>query len=146
MNVICKDSHPPTRVDRRKTQAAGRGILNLSLRLRRDAQPYPCRFVKIDRESALKWSNDEVIARWMAIYKPSPIVIRHLDGLKQTKAEQKVVAEEIDKWRHRLCDVSWLMHNLNESNARQANEEDECSGKSGMGGLKSRPCWMMQPC
>jgi hypothetical protein len=36
-----------------------------------------------------------------------------------------VVAVEIDKWRHRLYDVSWFMRNLNESIARQANEEDE---------------------
>jgi putative transposase len=50
--------------------------------------------LKIDRESALKWSDDEVIARWMVLYKPSSIVSRHLDGLRLTKAELKVVAEE----------------------------------------------------
>jgi hypothetical protein len=85
--------------------------------------------LEIDRESALKWSDDEVIACWMALYKPSPIVSRHLDGLKLTKVELKVVAEEVDKWRHHLYDVSWFMRNLNESIARRANEEDECIGK-----------------
>jgi putative transposase len=94
--------------------------------------------LKIDRESALKWSDDEVIARWMVLYKPSPIVSRHLDGLRLTKAELKVVAEEIDKWRHRLYDVSWFMRNLNESIARQANEEDECTGKFWEGRFKSQ--------
>jgi hypothetical protein len=33
-----------------------------------------------------------------------------------------VVAEDIEKWRHRLYDVSWFMRNLNESIARQANQ------------------------
>jgi putative transposase len=77
----------------------------------------------------LKWSDDEVIARWTVLYKPSPIVSRHLGGHNLTKPERKVVAEEIEKWRHRLYDVSWFMRNLNESIARKANEEDECTGK-----------------
>jgi hypothetical protein len=45
-----------------------------------------------------------------------------------TKAELDVVAEDVEKWRHRLYDISWFMRNLNESIARQANEEDGCSG------------------
>ena len=49
-----------------------------------------------------------------------------------------MVAEETKKWRHRLYDVSWFMRNLNESIARQANEEDECSGKFWEGRFKSQ--------
>jgi REP element-mobilizing transposase RayT len=94
--------------------------------------------LKIDRESALKWSDDEVIIRWTTRYKPSPIVSRYLDGIKLSKAEQDVVAEDIEKWRHRLYDISWFMRNLNESIAREANEEDECTGKFWEGRFKSQ--------
>ncbi|MET0110589.1 MAG: alpha-amylase family glycosyl hydrolase [Candidatus Thiodiazotropha sp.] len=85
--------------------------------------------LKIDRETALKWCDDEVIARWTKLYKPSPIVSRYLNGIKLSKAELDVVTEDIRKWRHRLYDVSWFMRNLNESIARQANAEDNCTGK-----------------
>jgi REP element-mobilizing transposase RayT len=85
--------------------------------------------LKIDRESALKWNNDEVITRWTSLYKPSPMVSRYLDGIKLSKVERDVVADDIEKWRHRLYDISWFMRNLNESIARQANAEDNCTGK-----------------
>jgi hypothetical protein len=94
--------------------------------------------LKIDRESALKWSDDEVISRWTSLYKPSPIVSRYLNGIKLSKAERDVVAEDIEKWRHRLYDISWFMRNLNESIARQANEEDDCTGKFWEGRFKSQ--------
>jgi hypothetical protein len=85
--------------------------------------------LKIDRESALKLRDDEVIDRWTNLYKPSPMVSRYLNGIKLSKAEQDVVDEDIEKWRHRLYDISWFMRNLNESIARQANEEDSCTGR-----------------
>ncbi len=94
--------------------------------------------VKIDREAALKWRDDEVIARWTKLYKPSPIVDRYLSGIQLSKAELAVVAEDIEKWRHRLYDVSWFMRNLNESIAREANEEDKCTGRFWEGRFKSQ--------
>ncbi|MCU7805638.1 MAG: transposase [Candidatus Thiodiazotropha sp. (ex Lucinoma borealis)] len=94
--------------------------------------------LKIDREAALNWCADEVISRWTRLYKPSPIVDRYLNGIKLTKAELDVVAEDIEKWRHRLYDVSWFMRNLNESIAREANEEDNCTGKFWEGRFKSQ--------
>ncbi|MEJ2621013.1 MAG: hypothetical protein P8163_12325 [Candidatus Thiodiazotropha sp.] len=84
--------------------------------------------LKVDRETALKWSVDEVISRWTKLYKSSPIVDRYLSGMKLTKAELEVVDEDAEKWRHRLYDISWFMRNLNESIARQANQEDGCTG------------------
>jgi REP element-mobilizing transposase RayT len=94
--------------------------------------------VKIDQQRALAWSDEEVITRWTALYKPSPIVARHLDGIKLTKAEQSVVEEDIEKWRHRLYDISWFMRNMNETIARRANEEDDCSGRFWEGRFKSQ--------
>jgi REP element-mobilizing transposase RayT len=94
--------------------------------------------LKIDRDTALEWQDDEVISRWTKLYKPSPIVDRYLHGIKLTKAEMNVVAEDVEKWRHRLYDVSWFMRNLNESIARQANEEDNCTGRFWEGRFKSQ--------
>ncbi|MCU7849527.1 MAG: transposase [Candidatus Thiodiazotropha sp. (ex Lucinoma kastoroae)] len=94
--------------------------------------------LKVDREAALKWCDEEVISRWTNLYKPSPIINRYLNGIKQSKAELDVVAEAIEKWRHRLYDISWLMRNLNESIARQANKEDNCTGKFWEGRFKSQ--------
>ncbi len=94
--------------------------------------------LKVDRETALNWCDDEVISRWTKLYKPSPIVDRYLNGVKLTKAELDVVAEDIEKWRHRLYDISWFMRNLNEGIAREANEEDGCTGKFWEGRFKSQ--------
>jgi hypothetical protein len=94
--------------------------------------------LRVDRESALDWCSDEVISRWTKLYKPSPIAERYLNGIELTKAELDVVAEEVEKWRHRLYDISWFMRNINEGIARQANEEDGCTGKFWEGRFKSQ--------
>jgi hypothetical protein len=94
--------------------------------------------LKVDQETALKWSVDEVISRWTKLYKPSPIVDRYLSGMKLTKAELEVVDEDAEKWRQRLYDISWFMRNLNESIARQANQEDGCTGSFWEGRFKSQ--------
>ncbi|MES9851979.1 MAG: alpha-amylase family glycosyl hydrolase [Candidatus Thiodiazotropha sp. L084R] len=94
--------------------------------------------VKVDQSSALAWSNDEVISRWTSLYHPSPIVARYLEGIKLSKAEKRVVSEDIEKWRHRLYDISWFMRNLNETIARRANEEDGCTGRFWEGRFKSQ--------
>jgi hypothetical protein len=94
--------------------------------------------VKVDQQEALAWSHDEATNRWTALYKPSPIVDRYLNGIKLTKAEKSVVEEDIEKWRHRLYDISWFMRNLNETIARRANEEDGCRGRFWEGRFKSQ--------
>ena len=94
--------------------------------------------VKIDQQQALAWSRKEVITRWTNLYKPSPMVTRFLDGLKLSKSEMNVVEEDVEKWRHRLYDVSWFMRNLNETIARRANEEDDCTGRFWEGRFKSQ--------
>jgi hypothetical protein len=69
------------------------------------------------------------IPHWAELYKPSLIVDRYLNGIKLAKAELAVFAKDIENWQHRLYDVSWIKCNLNESIARQANENDNCTGK-----------------
>ncbi|MCU7924538.1 MAG: transposase, partial [Candidatus Thiodiazotropha sp. (ex Dulcina madagascariensis)] len=94
--------------------------------------------VRIDKPRALAWTDEAVIAHWTALYKPTPLVARRLAGIKLTAAEQTVVSNDIEKWRHRLYDISWFMRNLNETIARRANAEDGCTGRFWEGRFKSQ--------
>ncbi|MBQ4909705.1 transposase [Pseudoalteromonas luteoviolacea] len=74
--------------------------------------------VKVNRQQALGWPDNEVISRWYKLSKGSPIIDKQRNG----EAEQLLVSELIEKWRSRLYDISWFMKNLNEYIAKEANK------------------------
>jgi REP element-mobilizing transposase RayT len=82
----------------------------------------------VDRDEANSWDDREVIERWHQLFSGHPFTHRYLAGDTLLKVEQKVVSELVTLWRSRLMDISWYMRCLNESIARQANEEDNCTG------------------
>ncbi|ESP94276.1 hypothetical protein N483_26345 [Pseudoalteromonas luteoviolacea NCIMB 1944] len=94
--------------------------------------------VKVNRQEAINWSDDEVITRWYRLYKGSPVIDRYLQEQVLSDAEQSLVSELITKWRARLYDISWYMKNLNEYIAKKANKEDDCTGKYWEGRYKSQ--------
>lgn len=92
----------------------------------------------VDREQALSWSDSEVAIRWRELFAGHPLVEQFLQGSALSQAEQRLVLELIAIWRERLMDISWYMRCLNESIARQANQEDGCSGRFWEGRFKSQ--------
>jgi len=91
----------------------------------------------VDQRRAQAWTTDEVIERWTKIFSQPLIVERMQEGLG-TAAEREVASSIVERWRRRLCDVSWYMRCLNEHLARRANAEDECTGRFWEGRFRSQ--------
>ncbi len=87
--------------------------------------------LRIDREAAMGWSDDEVLERYKRLFKHAEAQLALL-GNKQR-------AERLAVWRARLWDLSWMMRSLNEHIARRANKEDGCTGRFWEGRFKSQP-------
>lgn len=94
--------------------------------------------VNVDRQQALEWSDNEVIERWYQLYNGHILVDRYLNGEQLDKPSLLFFNETIAQWRERLYDISWYMKNLNEYIAREANKEDNCTGKYWEGRYKSQ--------
>jgi len=92
----------------------------------------------VDNDLALNWSFDEVIHQWHQLFKGCVLSQRYLKGENLGQAELKVLTDVVEQWRKRLMDISWFMRCLNESIARQANEEDNCTGRFWEGRFKSQ--------
>jgi len=91
----------------------------------------------VDAESATNWSFDEVIKRWHRLFFGNLLSQRYLSGELLGKAQMAALYKTVATWRQRLTDISWFMRVLNESIARKANAEDNCSGR--LGGLVQVP-------
>ncbi|WP_444934004.1 nitrogen fixation protein NifB [Microbulbifer sp. JTAC008] len=83
-------------------------------------------------------SDDKVITRWQKLFKASSLVQRYIQGDTLDHAEVNRLKEVAFLWRELLMNISWLMRCLNESIARQANAEDNCTGCFWEGRFKSQ--------
>ena len=84
--------------------------------------------LRVDRERATGWSDEEVVQRWMALSRRSRRKNRKR-AESPSRAQLEALAPKISVWRERLYDISWFMRMLNEYIARRANQEDNCKGR-----------------
>ncbi|MCU7944722.1 MAG: transposase [Candidatus Thiodiazotropha sp. (ex Cardiolucina cf. quadrata)] len=92
----------------------------------------------IDAEIAAGWSEQAIIERWERLFSLPVLVQRYRAMEAISKAEHDVISELVTNWRKRLHDISWFMRCLNEPIARQANQEDGCTGRYWEGRYKSQ--------
>jgi len=92
----------------------------------------------INASQAKNLSAQEVIERWHQLFKGNLLSQRYCRGDTLLKAEQVVLDGIIEVWRQRLQDISWFMRLINEGIARQANKEDQCTGRFWEGRFKSQ--------
>jgi hypothetical protein len=85
--------------------------------------------VKIDAATCESWSFDEVIQRWLCIHKGPFLIQKYQKGDAISVAEMNVLTRIVDDWRLRLASVSEFMQQLNQVIARQANIEENCTGR-----------------
>ena len=92
----------------------------------------------IDKAQSDNWDTTTIIERWHLLYKGNLLSHRYLRGEPLDQAERQVLDEIIESWRLRLTSISQFMQVLNESIARQANKEDNCTGRFWEGRYKSQ--------
>ena len=92
----------------------------------------------IDADKAKAWSDVEVVERWHRLFNGTHHSRKFLNNEKLLSAERHKLQENIDQWRLRLHNISWFMKVLNESIAREANDEDKCTGHFWEGRFKSQ--------
>ena len=92
----------------------------------------------VNERQAGEWGDSEVVKRWTALFPRNAALIETLQKNKSSKVAQKQLQQQISLWRERLMDISWFMRCVNEIVARQANREDECSGRFWEGRFKSQ--------
>ena len=92
----------------------------------------------IDQHKATAWSDRDVIEHWHKLFKGNLFSQKYLSGDVLHKAEKNVLGQMIEEWRSRLSSLSWFMRCANEPIAREANNEDNVSGRFWEGRFKSQ--------
>ncbi|SBS36457.1 hypothetical protein MSP8886_03696 [Marinomonas spartinae] len=83
----------------------------------------------IHAEKAAKWSTLEVLQRWHKLHKGTLFTQQYVRGESLPDYAMALVEASAEAYRSRLMDISWFMKELNEPIARQANFEDNCTGR-----------------
>ena len=94
--------------------------------------------VHVDKDMALAWSVDEVLKRYHKLHRGTLLTQKFVQGEALSSGELISFAETVEVYRKRLFDISWFMRDLNEYIAREANKEDDCTGRFWEGRFKSQ--------
>lgn len=92
----------------------------------------------VNQQQADAWDDQEVIDRWTELFPRNAAIVETLQKNMTSAAARKQLRQTVKQWRERLADISWFMRCINESIARQANREDECTGRFWEGRFKSQ--------
>ena len=92
----------------------------------------------INSQKATHWSNKDVVQQWHQLFKGNLLSQQYLKGETLGKAQQAVLNRDIKTWRERLSDISWFMKCTNEHVAREANNEENVTGRFWEGRFKSQ--------
>lgn len=93
----------------------------------------------VDQNKASELSNDEVLKRWLTLYKGPEIIQRYVREEALSEEELKAVGEIIATWREELSNISRFVGHLNQTISRRANREDACRGRFWESRLRCRP-------
>ena len=94
--------------------------------------------LEIDTAQADAWTTENVIQRWHRLFKGNVFSQRLLRGERLAIVERQALDACVAVWRSRLADISWFMRQINEHIAREANIEDNCTGRFWEGRFKSQ--------
>ena len=85
--------------------------------------------IYVDEKTAKSWTIEEVIFRWHQLFSGTLFTRQFMNGDPLSKEIINSVIETAEIYRKRLMSISWFMRALNEPIARQANQEDNCTGR-----------------
>tara|TARA_B100000749_G_C18405771_1_gene456814 strand:+ start:189 stop:1184 length:996 start_codon:yes stop_codon:yes gene_type:complete len=92
----------------------------------------------VDSATSKAWADFEVVERWHQLFNGNLLSQKFCRGETLSAPELARLQIYITEWRSRLADISWFMRVLNESIAREANQEDGCTGRFWEGRFKSQ--------
>jgi len=73
-------------------------------------------------------SDEDVVRRWIAVYRPSCLDVDNPATVQAWIDQQCQDTARVARYRARLRDLGWFMKALKEPLARLANKEDDCKG------------------
>ncbi|MFT2111724.1 transposase [Marinomonas sp. 2405UD68-3] len=92
----------------------------------------------VDDKQAKIWFTHEVLKRWHSLHKGTLFTQQYSRGETMPAYAVELAERSAEAYRQRLSDISWFMRELNEPIARQANFEDDCTGRFWEGRFKSQ--------
>ena len=92
----------------------------------------------VDKAVAKKADMRDIVERWHRRFAGVEASRKYMAYEPLEPHEKDQLSALVEIWRTRLFDISWMMRTLNETTARKANHEDECTGRFWEGRFNSQ--------